>query len=710
MRKFTLTLLVILAFGSLSFGLGATAKLTPLVTTASPNENVAINLQVTNFNSIGSFQFYVQVDPAVMTFINVTGFTHTGLPDMSPPTVIYGNTVTLLWTSTTPHTWADGTLLTLNFKYKGLTSPISFDVPNCEVASGMPPIPIAISYTNASISPFMGNTEQAHIGTVSAATGSNISVPVTYTGAGGTSVGAITQRIAYDPGKLTFINVTGSGQLNSGSLSTTPSSGIVEIVWSNPAGVSINTLGTRFNVNFQYTGSTTTIVSFSTGCEIVTPSVPATNIPVTYNSGSVAPLGPPTAFASLPVLTTAVQGQLIDVPLTLTGMPSNTTNFNINLTYDNPRMSFVGAYNAIQPVLAVPNGNTIAITNVNPLTAIPSINGQFLVLRFKYNGVGKANITFASDCQFNNGSTIVVGYTNGSVSPALATGNANIGTLSATSPSAVSIPVTFDNMPTNIGSVQMKIKFDATKLTYVNASPSIVSITGDVLTIFWSSTTPTNINGTFITLNFNYAAASNASTQVTFTDGCEVSYMSGTTPVIVPTNWNNGGVNSLFKLSGVLKYDNHPPYPNTLAGFTVTLKTSPGDVFVGTTTTNASGYYEFMVANGSYKITTTAPVSATWFASEASSYLIFYYANGYDLIPDPTPLKYLAGDVNLDGWMFEDDAYDVFYRANGYLLPDYLAPDWLFQIPVVTVSGTNLPNQDYFGICSGDVAGEGPIF
>jgi hypothetical protein len=715
MRKFTLTLLVILAFGSLSFG-QATASL-PTITSASPNENVAMDLNVTNFLQVGSISLKIQIDTTVLSYINTTNpQTTNGTFYVQRPTG--ASFVSVEWVVGTGDyvNFTNGRLFTLNFKYNGLSCPLVFT--NVEVAKGRPNLGqiIPVTTTDGSISPYLSNTEQAHLGNVTTNIGGIASVPLTYIGLAATKAGAITQRISYDPGKLTFINVTGSGNLSSG-INAGAAAGIVTIVWTNNlTGALINATGTRFNVNFQVNGSTSTPVSFSTGC-VITAFSPQTNIAVTYNNGSVSPTTTPTSFAKLtPAITNAVQGQFVYVPLTLSGMPSNTSNFDVYLIYDNPRMDFIGVQSAVQPVTESHIGSSIHITNTNPLTASPSINTQFLVLKFRYNSVGTANIMFDAGSQFSNGSPIAVGYENGSVSPATAVVNANIGVVSATSPASVQVPVTFTNIPggTTAGAVTMNIEFDALRLTYVNyTSPLSLTVqpNGNVLNITWFYTSTPIVNGTpFITLNFNYAASGSSAAKITFKDGCQLSEYAPPTSPIIPTNWNSGGVNTTFKLSGTLKYDNHPPYSNNLAGFTITLKTYPAGNFVGTATTNASGYYEFTVTNGTYKLFTAAPVTATWYASDYSASLIFLYANGYNLITDPTALKYQAGDVNLDGWMLDDDANDVFYRANGYLVPDYIAPDWLFQLPVVTISGANLPNQNYFGICSGDVAGEGPIF
>jgi hypothetical protein len=715
MRKLTLTLLMMVILGSLSFG-QYTASLQNV--TASPNENVSVNLDVTNFTNIGSFQFYIQVNPSVLTFQNITNFPLGNLTVGSSG----GNTVTIIWTSTTAHTWPNGTLLTLNFKYNGLTSPIAFIPSYCEVAKLVGGIPTILTgtFTDGSVNPFMGNAAHADIDEVSASLGTVV-VPVKYTGFA-SNVASLTQKISYDPAKLTYISTSGTGNLATGVIANVLN-GVITLTWTSAAGQDINYPASQINLNFSYLSLVTTPVNFSTGCIITTPT-PVTNIPVTYLNGSVTPAPPITSFASLPAITTAVQGQFVDVPLTFTSMPDGTNNFNVNLTYDNPRMSFIGILNPPSTITSNVSGNTISLLYTNTTVPAPSINGEFLVIRFLYNGVGTANINFANGCQFSNGSPIGVGYTNGSVTPALAAVNANIGTVNAASGSQVAIPVTFTGIPsgTNIGALTMNIGFDATKPTYVNAlnpNNANVQLVGSVLNIAWSNPAqPIENNSTFITLYFNYAASGNTTTSIIFKDGCQAAI----TPsgAIVPANWNNGGVNIAVphSISGYLKYDNSPAVNMPIAGATIYVKDGPEPVppavgpipnIIATTTTGADGSYTVNVLDGSYYI--YASNTATWAGGDQGDVINLrrYIAN---LSPNTivgNALRVRASDINQDGSVENGDVIPLRRRiANLTPNPNFLAPDWLFWNPSVVVNSANLIGIDLLGICSGDVNGSYP--
>ena len=690
--------------GSFTFG-QYTAVLS--TKTASPNENVTVNLDVTGFTSIASIQFYIQIDPAVLTYQSVTNFSQPGL--LVNATGNNGTTITIIWTNTTPKNFPNGTLLTLNFKYNGLSSPVAFIPANCEVVKlvGSTPIPLTGTFTDGAVNPYMGNVAKAKLDSVFLQPLGAVTVPLKYTGFG-SNVGSITQRIAYDPAKMSFGTVTGTGNLASG-VNYSASNGIITITWTNVAGKNINYPGSMLNLNFIYNTAANTGVSFSTGCiiETTTPS----NIPVTYYHGYVTP-NVITSYAALGNITGAIQGQTVDVPLNLTNMPSGTSNFNLSILYDNPRLSFIGIYNALQPVTSNVSGNHISITNTNPITASPSINGQFLVLRFRYDGVGTANVTFSTGSQFSIGNIPVgVGFSNGTVAPAVISGhNATISYVTAPN-GPVAVPVTFSDMPTNIGSVQLFITYDATKLTFtgaLNPYSALVKNNGNVVTVVWTSTTPPNLNNVaFVTLQFNYVAGSgsNCSAPITFSDGCQLS----TSGVIVPANWHDGGVNVKFKISGTLKYNSDPNPRIPLTGFRVKLLNLNNDS-ITSGITSAAGYYEFWAPNGNYQVSVVPPSNTAPYSDMDDAIAILNHFMGYPIpLSDEFPIRLLAGDVNQSGEPEMDDAIYILDLFMGYpKSPYWTAPDWIFDAHTVNCSCSDVPGVNILGLTSGNVLGTNP--
>jgi hypothetical protein len=715
-KKITFIALVFLFLGSLSYGLDTTytAKLSSRI--ASPNDTVHIKFTVTGFTNISSFQFYIHLDPSVLTYQMFMNFP---MPNNQPIINLVGDNLSIVWTGTNPLTISNNAvLMTLVFRYNGLSSPVAFIPGQCEVArfiGGNFQI-LSGSFTDGSVTPKMNNIAQAKLDTILNAALGTIADTLRFAGFPA-NVGSITQRVSYDPTKLTFIGVTGIGNLSSG-YNVSISSGIISIAWSNASGKNINYPGSYFKINFSYINSSPTNVGFSTGCVIET-TLPVSNIPVTYLHGFIAPPPMITSYASLGNVIGAIQGQILEVPLLFDSMPVNTSNFNINITFDSPRLAFLNINSATVPVIVNQNGNLISITNANPLPPGALSNGQFLVLQFVYQGVGIANLNFANGCQFSNGSPIGVGYANGTVAPAIVPGNnANIGFVTHLGNGSVNIPITFTNMPTNLGAVTMLIGFDAAKLTYtglINPFGATIKQNSNIIKVAWSSNNATNLNNTpFVTLQFNYIAGSgaNCSAPVYFTDyGSEFCEITDVTGQIVPSNWYDGGVNVKFKISGTLKYDN-PPLNSPLEGFTVKLKLGSTDV--ATTTVTSTGYFEMWAGNGLYYLEAVPTASANYYSDENDASWINYYAAGYPGY-EMNALRLHAGDINQDGITDENDASMINYRIAGYpKLPywvEWTLDDWVFgglSLPLlesVNVNCNDVANINYYGICAGNVTG-----
>lgn len=682
--------------------------------TASPNDTVKVAFRVTGFTNVNSFTFYINIDPSVLTFM-VNQTVATGPSGMIANLI--GNQVRLVWSSSSTINISNGNLLYLVFTYNGLSSPVDFIPSICEVTHNNPPVIMTGTYTNGSVSPYLYNTAKAKLDTLKYMPLGNICDTLRYTGFA-SNVQCITQKISYDPNKLTFINVTGTGNLSSGFLANITSPGIITIEWTSTTGKSINYPSHYFKLNFSYINASATNIGFSTGCVIgTTSSVPpggsTSNIKVTYFHGYVTPPLVITSYATVGNNSNGIQGQIVDVPVTFQSMPSNTTNFNLKFNFDSPRLSYIGVYYPVQPVISNINGNTITITNANMLTPTPSINGVFCVLRFQYNGVGTAGISFGSGCQFStNTGPIGVGYTNGSVSPGIVPNghNTNIAFVTRTGAGSVNVPVYFNQMPNNIGAITLFMNYDASKLTYtsvINPYNAMVKVNGNLVTVAWSSGTafPTD---TIVKLQFNYVpgAGSSCAAPITFTDGSQIS---STSAAIIPTNWTNGGVNVKFKISGTVKYNSDPMPRIPLTGHKVKLLTVTNDS-VTSGLTDATGSYQMWAPNGSYHIVVSPPNNYTVYSDIDDAMAIFDHYMGYPIpLSDVFPLRLVAGDVNQNGEPDIDDAMYIFDLYMGFpKSPAWTAPDWIYQTVTVNCNCDNVPNVHILGLNSGNVLGTNP--
>jgi hypothetical protein len=270
-----------------------------------------------------------------------------------------------------------------------------------------------------------------------------------------------------------------------------------------------------------------------------------------------------------------------------------------------------------------------------------------------------------------------------------------------------------------MGAVTMYILFDVSKLNFIDAQnntfgATVWSPSAGKISITWASSTypgGNNINGLFLNLRFTYLGG--GGTPITFNDGCELADISA---VIVPVNWNNGGMNfTSFQLSGIVTYDGSF---GPLAGVTVYVKDGPEPVPPATlpipnilysTVTDGTGYFQFTVPSGTYYLYASNP--AAWAGVDLADVTnIKRYIAG--LIPNSIgtdALRIRAADITQDGIVDLSDVTPLKRRIGGLLPnPNYLAPDWMFENPSVTISSANVI-QNFMGIVSGDVNGSYPF-
>jgi hypothetical protein len=437
----------------------------------------------------------------------------------------------------------------------------------------------------------------------------------------------------------------------------------------------------------------------------------------------------PTATAVLGSVTGANQGQDYLVPLTLTGFPTNTQAFTLTIPFDSPRLTYLGLQNTVNGLVVSQASGTLTLAWSDP--SATNINGAFLTLKFKYNGVGTAHVSFGNGCVFNTNTggvigTVQVGYTNSTITPGTATANATLGFVQGAVGANVLVPVTFSGLPTpptGMGAVTLNISYDYNALTFIDCQNNTFGATYNlnrtthILMIAWNAGSATDINGTFLNLRFTYngGGGGGCGGAVSFADGCQLADFGAN---IVQANWINGGVDLKWTISGHLYYNNTTLSNLPLPGATVYVKDGPEPVppattpipnIIASTTTDANGAYSVNVPNGSYYL--YASNAAAW-AGVGSPDVINLKRYNASLIPNTivgNPLRIRAADINQDGIVNSADVIPL-NRRIAHLTPNplYLAPDWLFQNPIVLVNCANLSVTDFLGICSGDVNGSYP--
>ncbi len=290
-KRLLMTSLMVLLIGALTYGQSATATL-PAVQ-GIPGDFVSVPITVTNFNSVGAITLKIKFNLGVLSYVGVSN----QVPGFTPIIGHTDTTVSIVWSSLSPITVANGTLIQVNFQYHGTSTPLTFF--KCVVASGVPPLPVQVTYNNGSVTPNQGLANQAQIGTKTAASsGALVSVPLYYP-IFTTNAGSLTQKIQYDPSVLTFQDITPKGNLT-GTMGGA-ANGIVSLAWTSLTGANIGSPGDSIILNFIYNGTANTPLNFSTGCVITTTT--SVNIPVSYFNGMV--------IAPLPTCTPSVTTEAI---------------------------------------------------------------------------------------------------------------------------------------------------------------------------------------------------------------------------------------------------------------------------------------------------------------------------------------------------------------------------------------------------------------
>ncbi len=690
------TIILMLIFISASIG-QATVSLGTV--TASPGENISVPINVTNFTGIGAITFKIRFNPGLL---NYSGISNSASSDIMASAT--DSTINITYFSNSgAHTFSNGLLLNLNFNFIGVSSSQLSFLNNCEVTQGLSII--YPTYTGGAVNTNTTNAAKVTILGANATSGANVTVPVKFEGFP-SNVGAITQKIKYDNTKLSFVNISTLGSLTGANANA--SNGIITITWTNTNGAGFNFPTDLINLNFVYTGSNATNLEFYSGSLITNNST--ANIAVSYFNGTITP-NATSASVTLGSYVNAIQGQDFEIPLNFAGfsttLPNSIAAITLQMNFDNTKLAFIGVSNNTSNANISSNGNTINLTwtSTNITTAV-NINGDFLKLKFKYLGIGNANVNFGSGCVLSNTSltNVAANYTASTISPAASVSSATLGFVQATQGNQVIVPLNFSGLPANMGAATLVLNYDVSKLTYIGVDNNIFGASVQAgspnkITIAWNAASATNINGTFLNLKFIYnCTTSDCDAYVNFVSGSELADF---TLATINSNWNNGGVNFKFNVSGILKYANTTGGVRPITNTTIKLKSGANEI--ANTTSDATGSFTFVgIPNGTYtyEVICTKPWSNT--AVNLTDYAIIR-----SFVNTGTPILngifWLAADVNNSNSVNLTDYALVRNRVNTSSAAGWSNINWIFDLPIVIVSGANVSGQSINGILRGDV-------
>ena len=244
---------------------------------------------------------------------------------------------------------------------------------------------------------------------------------------------------------------------------------------------------------------------------------------------------PPTFTGTATIGTiTASPGQNISVPLNVTNF-SGIGSITFHIRYSPGLMNFAGISGGTSAGLGFvsdinPTDSTIGITFAPSVLSTTFANGLLLNLNFFYLGINSSELKFLNTCEVTQGlTTVYPTYFDGAIN--INTGNSSTVAIAGTTASVGSyftVPIQYAGFSGNVGAVTQKIKYDASKLNFVNITPTgtltgaIGSASNGILTIVWSNTDGANINyannpNNKIDVRFQYIG--NTSTTLEFTSG-----------------------------------------------------------------------------------------------------------------------------------------------------------------------------------------------
>lgn len=339
--------------------------------------------------NVGAVTLFIDFDPAILQF---TGYTST-LPMVMVSGDNSNGRVSIAYSSVTGSS-LNTTFFTMNFNYNATGSSEFVFTDGCEIAY-TDLTPEVVSFDNGKVDP-LATAYQLTIDDVMANPGNPVGVGISASGYP-ENVGAVTLYIGYNPAHLTFLNLS-PGTI-SGASAYVSSPGILGITWTSTGGQSID--GIIFTMNFDYNFGSSAI-TFEGGCDIA--DITLTEIPTTYNDGSIVPLvgGPE---VRLPFNTGTV-GQTIDFPVSAKNFTMDIAAISIFIGFDDAVLTFTGSTPGTITgyfINYIPATSQIGLQwstypgiNINPANPDEDI---LFTLHFMYNG-GECDMTFDAGCEF----------------------------------------------------------------------------------------------------------------------------------------------------------------------------------------------------------------------------------------------------------------------------------------------------------------------
>jgi len=358
------------------------------------------------------------------------------------------------------------------------------------------------------------------------------------------NVGAVSLFIGYDPNVLTFTGSTpGDAEFATYFINNMSGTEQVGIQWTDPYGADIN--GTLLTLNFQYnTLGGSCELTFNAGCEFTDNAL--NPIAVEFTNGSINPNAGIASIAIDEVLSTAGP---VSVNLTGADFDQLAGALTLYMEFDPDVLQFTG-YSSTLTALLVSGNNTsgmISVAYSNPGGG--DLNNSFLTLNFVYDGTGASDLVFKPGCEvaYTDLTTPVVSYDNGFVQPLASAYSLTIGDVVETPGNIIGVPITaagFD--PNMMGAITLYIGYNPGHLDFVGITGGTITgasanmMGSGMIGITWSNYNGALIDGTLLTLNFDYNFGASA---ITFEGGCEIT---DNELVLFPVTYVDGSISPVL--------------------------------------------------------------------------------------------------------------------------------------------------------------------
>jgi len=408
MLKRILQLIVVLLIAAQ----GVMAQTVQIESVTKPPGDIRVQVDMLSFTDVAAITLKIEFNSNLMEFIGIDSTQLIGdwLANDN------GDVIIVTYTAAAGSGYnINGKAFDLLFDYHGgFADSLMFDESGCEISNSSLGI-ISSSYVNGSV------TQSAALGTVTMTdlvdtVENTVNMPINMEGAGFSSVGSITFKIAYDEFQLSYAGLVDDAITGA---TASANNGVLEIEWTAGTPMDFSSLTHLLDVQFVYHGGNAD-VAFVPGCEI--------------NDGNLVPIatdytdGTVTAVAGTRTLTIATVDApddsipvMVDVPVVATDFTDDTVGaVTMHLSFDNSRLEYAGFINGTLSGWTVNYNNGDAEVTLEWSDAAGSLCLDTIVtLKFNYDTIGgDGEINFAPGTVIKDkyAATIPVNFVNGAIS------------------------------------------------------------------------------------------------------------------------------------------------------------------------------------------------------------------------------------------------------------------------------------------------------